>query len=335
MSTDSSFRARVLRLTYIVGLGVISLGLIPAYFVPVTAKNVAATKLQGTERIVRTTHIFGSPIELIDVKIAGKSIKDREKVTLRRQIAELREMRFDGGDNWLKDATFTFKNVSGKPIVAIWAEFIARHPRREHPLGLTLTPSRRVPHFLNKGMRDTETLLPNEELTYSVEPSVINRIDERLKAVGASASEVSLIELDFGRIQFDYNSGWNKGTFFRRDLNNPEIWVPTTQGSEVKNIYFKKTSLSLKTTPVMKAGVTSSTLYQGCNSSSNDLTVYCFIEGTFFQCQANDEGVNTSQFGSYYLEFREVDCVGYGPGHSCGGQMTWVNRRRLNLNCSV
>lgn len=126
---------------------------------------------QRAERLIKMTSIRNAPVSLLNAKVANTEIKGREKVTNSARIAEWKEWRFEEGNDWLNNLQFTFKNVSGKPLVAVTIELLISHTGLPAPLSVPLSPNRHIPAFLSREMEAAakaaklETLLPNEEVT--------------------------------------------------------------------------------------------------------------------------------------------------------------------------
>ncbi len=185
---------------------------------------------QSAERVIKWISYQNAPLALTDVRLAGESIKDKATVTTTRRIAQWKELKVDGSDTWLRDLSFTFKNVSGRRIAALTVTCVVRHPELELPLGLPLRPSKRVPHLLLREMPKLEDLGPNEELTYSFHELELSGIDQLLNRAGAR-TEVRNIEVDLERVQFDYDTVWDDGLLFHPDPNNPRRWLPEKRGA--------------------------------------------------------------------------------------------------------
>ncbi len=187
---------------------------------------------QNAERVIKWVSYQNAPLELTDVLLAGESVKDKATVTIARQSAQWKELKVDGSDTWLKDLSFTFKNVSDRRIAALTVTCVVRHPELEFPLGLPFRASKRVPHLLLREMPKLEDLGPNEELTYSFHELELSGIDRLLNRAGAR-TEVQNIEVALQRVQFDYETVWSDGLLFHPDPNNPNRWLPEKRGGSL------------------------------------------------------------------------------------------------------
>ncbi len=78
-----------------------------------------------------------------------------------------------------------------------------------------------MPVMLNREMTARESLKPDEEITYSIHPTTLSKMEKEFGGIPASAIEVRL-----GIVQFDYDTGWDGyvNAVFRRDRNNPRRW---------------------------------------------------------------------------------------------------------------
>jgi hypothetical protein len=264
--------------------------------------STATRNQQGIERVIKRVKLAGDPVALVDVHLSGQSIKDQENVLLTRSTAEVRELKLNGNDDWLRSLSFTFKNVSGRTIVAMPVEFIVRHPELDAPWMFPLLPSRELPFRLEHGSTTTQTLSPNEEITYSVRSTSLSKLEAELKRLQATRP-VTTIEVEVGLVQFDHDNGWNDGSFYRRDPSNPKSWIRVRAAASLyKKPWVTKIAFSTSSRTAGKGRRPATT----CLDASNDLWVHCSGSGWFW-CETMDEGVGYD-FGPYYTErYRQLN----------------------------
>ena len=200
----------------------------------ITGENSAQG--QSAERVIKWISYQNAPLELTDVRLGGESVIDKATVTIARQSAQWKELKVNGSDRWLKYLSFTFKNVSHRRIAGLTVTCVVRHPELQLPLGLPLMASIAAPHLLLRKMPKLADLEPNEESTYSLHELELSGIDQLLNRAGAW-TEVRNIELDLGRIQFDYGSVCDDGVLFHPDPNSPDRWLPEKQGARLSDGY--------------------------------------------------------------------------------------------------
>jgi hypothetical protein len=224
----------------------------------------AHAQAQDTERIIKRTQIRNAPVELVDVKLSGQSLLAKESVNIARSTVVWKELKFRADDDWLKGLQFTFKNVSGKPIVAMSVAFLIKIPNSESRWSLPLTPSLKLPPHLQRGRPETETLPPDQNVEFAIRLSELGRIEEMVRSVGATIHGVSAVELRIGHVQFDYDNSWNNGVRLRRDPGDPNKWTPVGQDLiPIKSqSLFRQASFSgKKTNPQASAAIAHPTRY--------------------------------------------------------------------------
>lgn len=296
----------------------------------INATAISVRQEQHAELVIKMTSIRNAPVVLSDLKLADFSVKSREKLIESRGIAEWKEWAIPGNGNWLNSLRLTFRNVSDKPVVAMEIELLLYHPRLPYPLCVPVSPDRRVPLFLNRGMAEKstfETLKPNEEITYSLHPATIKLIAKQLRAVGATTS-INEIEIEPGRIQFDYDSGWDDGQIFRRDPGAPDVWRPEKNVGQVKysDLLVKAAYLG---SIVAEPRIRQTTF---CNSAGSDSVYHCYSPYVFW-CEGKDESV-TTDYGSYMTQLVSIICKD-PEGTPCNTEFEYAFRRKLNRGCIV
>jgi hypothetical protein len=163
----------------------------------------------GERRLDKTESYANEPLRIINVKAANKSIALGEK--------------FDGGDDWLKDASVRVKNISDKDIIYIEIDF--NFPE-------TRTSGNEMSYRLKMGHRpeahDTNPplmLKRNDEALLTLDQE---KYDQLLRFVGErhpiSAIRRAVIRIGF--VIFADGTAWSGGLFHRRDPNNPNRYVP-------------------------------------------------------------------------------------------------------------
>lgn len=159
---------------------------------------------------------LGKPLENEPVQLAGISYNGRSL---------LGNPSFSADSDWLRNLTFTVKNVSDKNIV----NFILNLEVEKEGLPIDLKsvsgifgmPIGILPDEIYEKRK--KVLAPGEEVKISIDPYTINRLDQHLKQTGSG--EISRAKLLFNFILFEDKTGWNQGKVLVQDSRNPKMWI--------------------------------------------------------------------------------------------------------------
>ncbi len=210
-----------LTLTCYLGLALTLIGSLPDAHNAKAQGNLTAGSI---ERAIKWISFYNAPLDLVDVRIAGKIIHAKPTVSLARRDG-LKQMKVQGNANWLRDLSFTLKNVSGKPIAASIVVCRIRHPELKYPLNLPLKSSKGLAAFLIPEVTPSKHLEPDKDITYSFHEAGLRVMEHMLNGFGA-AEDLKEIELNIERVQFDYETIWSDGLFSHPDPNTPGRWEP-------------------------------------------------------------------------------------------------------------
>lgn len=278
--------------------------------------------MQPIERRITMTTFTGSPVELVDVKLAGKSIRDSKKTVYTNGAAEAIELRGHGDKWWVNNLSLTFANRSNQPIVALSVDLVIKHVGLDNPISIPLGSDRHIPVFLDRELAKKikpQILMPGEETTYSLRPLTLKLLNKQLEGTGAG-DPITEVDIDLGRIQFDYDTSWNDGQIFHRDPSNPTRWVS------------EKAQGKTRTTGSRQSGRDAHHIAAlDCWSASNDETFNCWA--LEFACTATDEHVGNT-FGSYKELLVYVTCRNW-EAEVCNTRFEYANRRQLNQQCAA
>lgn len=199
-------------------LFVLAFSMIPLFFV---SRNLLTGFMQTKDRNEKkmTKESFkNEPIEIISLESSGKRLKLDEK--------------FIQEEDWLKDFTIEFKNISGKPIT--YVSVVIGFPETDS------TGSRMV-YFLKYGVNplirtnitDKPGLLPpnaTTELKLSAEK--YTNLKNFLATRQHLLKDLTEAHLTIMAVYFDDETHWSAGTLFRPDLNNPGKFLPVNDPQE-------------------------------------------------------------------------------------------------------
>lgn len=165
-------------------------------------------KLQ-TGKTVEKLAYGNEPVEILEVKLSGKSIKLGESVT--------------DGDDWLKGLSLVLKNRSDKPIVFAEIAFDFPETKDSGP-----TMSYRIQLGQDSLIKNQTRAPLRVSSGESLQVEVASEY-EKLKAFLANRHQISGINKATVRIsfiQFADGTAWGAGEMLRPDPNNPNRYVP-------------------------------------------------------------------------------------------------------------
>lgn len=160
------------------------------------------------------------PLELVDLTVAGKSLKAniKEKLRLRDKPSDgLDTVDFYGDDEWLKNLSVKARNISNKRITGLsaYSYFSPGDPLRLFRATLR-GPS---------GPLEGTVLDPNEQIDVLVDTDSLDRAIIRLRAYGGDPAQAT-VSLAIEMVAFDDGIMWRKGRLIKMDPANPNRWIP-------------------------------------------------------------------------------------------------------------
>jgi hypothetical protein len=186
--------------------------------------------------IIRRLTILKEPLEL-SIRYNGHPLKAIEHV-----FPELgsRTLVFDGDSDWLKNLTFTLKNVSEKRItyVALFLIFPQTAQEKSSP-GLNLPSPSATNRPRGSGLHriligvDPDKRLERPELRLAPGESVdvplgpeFHDIATLVRLADHPIEQISQMEVQIHSALFDDDSLFEAGMMYRRDPKDPRRWVP-------------------------------------------------------------------------------------------------------------
>ncbi len=171
---------------------------------------------QDAEKSLEIERYPNEPLELVDIKISGQSVKSKIKFKSKDKVSGWGRdnVKFRDKDNWFKSIKIKIRNVSGKPIYGLRA-------------GLHFEPSNlrmlfSLPLGWNKSL-DREPLQPGDEIDLEVSEQLLNRTIDRMRQYGVEAN-ASPLSFSVDDAYFSHDLMWSRGILLRRDPNNPNKW---------------------------------------------------------------------------------------------------------------
>ncbi|MFN2454064.1 MAG: hypothetical protein ABR577_07565 [Pyrinomonadaceae bacterium] len=173
---------------------------------------------QDSEKSLDIERYPSEPLELVDIKVSGQSVKSKIKFKLKDNISGWGRdnVKFKDKDGWFKNLKIRLRNVSGKPIYGLRAELYFEHP----------DPSQRLLFSLPLTWAKTlkrEPLQPNDEIDLEVSDQLLERTLERMRRYSADVN-LSPVRFSVDDAYFSDDLMWSKGVLLRRDPNNRYKW---------------------------------------------------------------------------------------------------------------
>lgn len=165
------------------------------------------------------------PLELVDVKLRGRSLKSTIKPKSRRQDKPqegLDTVDFDGEDDWVKRLSFKVRNISNKRILGLSAYLYFRPGDAPRMFSATLVGT--------SGPLEGAVLEPGEQIDVLVDEEDLNSTIMNLRSYGADPSKAT-VSLEIEMVAFDGGTWWRKGRLIKKDPANPNRWIPVQSKS--------------------------------------------------------------------------------------------------------
>jgi len=173
---------------------------------------------QDAEKSLDIKRYPNEPLELVDLKLGQVSVKNGIKFKSKEDISKwgLDNVKFKDKDDWCKKVKVRLRNLSGSPIYGLSASLYFKHPglRMLFALPLTVTPSRDL---------KKQPLQPRGEIDLEVTEESFNQTMLSMKQYGVDPY-VLPTSLSVDGVIFSDDFEWSRGTFLRRDPNNPGKW---------------------------------------------------------------------------------------------------------------
>lgn len=165
------------------------------------------------------------PLELVDLRISGKSLKSKIKTKSRLQDNRkegLDTVDFNSDDDWLRQLTFKVRNTSSRRITGLSAYlyFSPGDPLRLFRATLK-GPS---------GPLERAVLEPNEQIDVLVDTNSLDRAIMRLRAYGGDPAQAT-VSISIEMVAFSDGIMWRRGSFVQKDPANPNKWIPVRSKS--------------------------------------------------------------------------------------------------------
>jgi hypothetical protein len=185
---------------------------------PVVVGHTRKLLPQDVEKSLEIERYPDEPLELVDVKIRDKAVKDGIKVKFRDNVSKWGRdnVKFKEQDGWFKHLKIKLRNVSGKPIYGIRAGLHFQQPGVKTLFGLPLVWTKNL---------KSEPLQAGDEIDLEVTDLELNRALERMREYGADVN-LSSVSFSLDDAYFGDDLMWSRGKLLRRDPNDRYKWDP-------------------------------------------------------------------------------------------------------------
>ncbi|MEJ7655142.1 MAG: hypothetical protein WKH64_18300 [Chloroflexia bacterium] len=171
---------------------------------------------QDAEKSLDIERHQNEPLELVDIKVSGQSVKDKIKAKNRKGDHGLDNAKFTDKDDWFRRVTIKFRNVSNKPIVGIRAKLHFKPSGLQTSFGMQLGRFKQL---------QQEPLQPGEEIDFTVDNQLWNQTASILKRYGVDAN-LAAVSFSVDNVMFSDGLQWDSGHILHRDPDDPNKWTP-------------------------------------------------------------------------------------------------------------
>lgn len=196
-------------------LVLIVISMFPLFFVSrALFISVAQTKDKKEKKVTKES-FKNEPIEFIELKSNGKKFKLDEKLTQE--------------DDWLKDFTINFKNISDKPIT--YVSIIVNFPEtRSNGLPMSHIIKFGVhPDLPNKNNDELKMVAPNEIAQINLSPERYDILKAFLATRHHLLKDLTEANITIQSVFFTDGTNWFGGAISRPDPNRPGKYIPVDE----------------------------------------------------------------------------------------------------------
>jgi hypothetical protein len=186
---------------------------------PVLIGHAGKLSAQDTDKSLDIRRHANEPLELIDVKISEKSIRDKINVKSRTGDEGRRGLdtvKFRDKTDWFNRMRVRLRNVSGQTIVGFQAYLYFKPPGSETLFGTNFKGEKQLEHTL---------LAPGAEIEIMLDKGSFARTLISLQQHGFEPDSAE-VTFSVGIVAFGDGLEWHKGHKLRVDPDNPNRRIP-------------------------------------------------------------------------------------------------------------
>lgn len=179
---------------------------------------VFSQTIDKSEKIITKESFKNEPIEIFELKSDEKTVKLKES--------------FVQENDWLKDFTLKFRNVSGKSIV--YVSTVIGFPETD-------STGNRMVYYLKYGVNplvknntkdEPELLAPDETAKLLLSVEKYTKLKNFLATRRHWLKDLTEIHLTIVSVYFDDGTHWSAGTTFRPDTNRPGKFIAVDENNQ-------------------------------------------------------------------------------------------------------
>lgn len=183
--------------------------------------HVIGLSIQEAEKSLDIERYPNEPLELVELKVGQKSLKESIKIKSRDTISKWGRdnVKFNEQEGWFKHLKLKLRNVSGEPIYGIRAGLHFQQPGLRMLFGLPLVWTKNL---------KSEPLQPGDEIDLEVTDLELNRALGRMREYGVDVN-LSSVSFSLDDAYFSEDLMWSRGTLLRRNPNDRHKWSPVNK----------------------------------------------------------------------------------------------------------
>ena len=176
------------------------------------------------ERTLEIQRYPNEPLELVELKISGQSVKDR--ISLKLQLPgsswSTDSVRFNDTEDWYKRVSLRFRNVTDKTIHGVGASLFFKPIGERNLYGVQLDAATDLKKKLVE---------PGDEVEVRVNDL---RLQPILRMMERAGVDVNKCEVSFSLDTAVYNEQlrWDRGSLLQPDPATPNKWIPVTKPAQ-------------------------------------------------------------------------------------------------------
>jgi hypothetical protein len=188
-----------------------------------TAQGARVASLQSDDKTLSIERYPNEPVELVDIRIRERSVKDKVKTKLKdaRNRPVLDHVSFKESNDWFKNVKIRVRNVSDRSICGLDVDLYFKPAGIQMVFKMDLKPRSARSLFKNP-------LSPGEEIDLEISEDSMNQALQHMFRSGVDVSQ-SKAYLSVHTVYFSEDFAWGQGSFMRRDPYNPNNWRWSTR----------------------------------------------------------------------------------------------------------
>lgn len=179
--------------------------------------NLALVRTQEADKVLEIERYPDEPLEIVDINIGARSVKDRIKIKTRNPISRWGRdtVEFKEKNGWFRNIQIRLRNISGRPITGFAAAVHFESSKPEMLFRMLLARTRDL---------ERQPLQPGEEIEVQTDQGVLNRTRARAQRLGLDLDSLPL-SFSIDSAVFSDTLMWYRGALVKRDSRDPDKWT--------------------------------------------------------------------------------------------------------------